>query len=52
MLFFCTFQTANRSSYEILNHWHPNLTINLMDDHSPWMKSHVPQPLDECKSAA
>ncbi|XP_052697310.1 putative lipid scramblase CLPTM1 [Crassostrea angulata] len=40
-------QTENRSAFEILNHWHPNLTINLMDDHSPWMKNHVPQPLDE-----
>lgn len=38
---------ANSSSYEILSHWHPNLTINLLDDHSSWVKGHVPPPLDE-----
>ncbi|XP_074663188.1 putative lipid scramblase CLPTM1 [Tubulanus polymorphus] len=32
---------------EILNHWHPNMTINLLDDHTPWVKGHIPQPLDE-----
>lgn len=30
---------------EILSHWHPNLTINLIDDHTPWTKGHVPGPL-------
>uniref|UniRef100_A0A914RYX4 Cleft lip and palate transmembrane protein 1 n=1 Tax=Parascaris equorum TaxID=6256 RepID=A0A914RYX4_PAREQ len=25
-------------SYEVLNHWHPNLTINLIDDHTAWQK--------------
>ncbi|PVD26713.1 hypothetical protein C0Q70_14391 [Pomacea canaliculata] len=37
----------NSSSFEILSHWHPNLTINLLDDHSPWVQGAVPQPLDE-----
>ena len=42
-------QKANQSSFEILSHWHPNLTINLLDDHSPWIHGSVPQPLDECE---
>jgi len=37
------------SSYEILSHWHPNLTINIMDDHTPWAKGSLPAPLDDCK---
>ncbi|XP_041352387.1 cleft lip and palate transmembrane protein 1 homolog [Gigantopelta aegis] len=37
----------NSSSYEILSHWHPNLTLNLLDDHSPWIQGSIPQPLDE-----
>lgn len=34
-------------SHEILSHWHPNLTLNLVDDHSPWVKGTLPPPLDE-----
>ncbi|RWS31947.1 cleft lip and palate transmembrane protein 1-like protein [Leptotrombidium deliense] len=34
-------------SEEIISHWHPNLTINIVDDHTPWVPGHVPQPLDE-----
>ncbi|CAH8666470.1 unnamed protein product [Schistosoma bovis] len=30
-----------------ITHWHPNLTINLVDDHSPWVKGSVPVPLDQ-----
>ncbi|XP_054158677.1 putative lipid scramblase CLPTM1 [Oppia nitens] len=32
---------------EILSHWHPNLTINIIDDHTPWVRGSVPVPLDE-----
>lgn len=32
---------------EILSHWHPNITINLVDDHTPWQKNSVPPPLNE-----
>ncbi|XP_071506264.1 putative lipid scramblase CLPTM1 [Diadema antillarum] len=32
---------------EILSHWHPNLTIALVHDHSPWKSGSVPQPLDK-----
>jgi len=34
---------------EIISYWHPNLTINLMDDQTPWVQGAVPQPMDECK---
>ncbi|CAL8072727.1 unnamed protein product [Calicophoron daubneyi] len=27
-------------------HWHPNLTIHLVDDHTPWVKGSIPPPLD------
>ena len=33
--------------HEILSHWHPNLTINLIDDHTPWTRGQVPAPLQE-----
>ncbi|WAR19171.1 CLPT1-like protein [Mya arenaria] len=26
----------NSSSFEILSHWHPNMTLNLLDDHTSW----------------
>lgn len=32
---------------ETVSHWHPNLTINIIDDHTPWVRGSVPQPLDE-----
>uniref|UniRef100_F1KWW5 Cleft lip and palate transmembrane protein 1 n=1 Tax=Ascaris suum TaxID=6253 RepID=F1KWW5_ASCSU len=38
---------ADVMSYEVLNHWHPNLTINLIDDHTAWQKGALPSPLDE-----
>lgn len=34
---------------EVISHWHPNLTINMVDDHTPWVKGSVPPPLDQCK---
>ncbi|XP_045187405.2 putative lipid scramblase CLPTM1 [Mercenaria mercenaria] len=37
----------NSSEFEILSHWHPNLTINLLDDQTSWVKGHIPAPLDE-----
>nr|CAX73746.1 Cleft lip and palate transmembrane protein 1 homolog [Schistosoma japonicum] len=30
-----------------VTHWHPNLTIHLVDDHSLWVKGSVPIPLDQ-----
>ncbi|KAI0210510.1 Cleft lip and palate transmembrane protein 1-like [Lamellibrachia satsuma] len=32
---------------EVLSHWHPNLTINLVDDHTPWQQGSVPSPLND-----
>uniref|UniRef100_A0A8B9PGB0 CLPTM1 regulator of GABA type A receptor forward trafficking n=1 Tax=Apteryx owenii TaxID=8824 RepID=A0A8B9PGB0_APTOW len=32
---------------EVISHWHPNLTINMVDDHTPWVKGSVPPPLDQ-----
>lgn len=32
---------------EIISHWHPNLTIHMVDDHTPWVKGSIPPPLDE-----
>ncbi|KAJ8368992.1 hypothetical protein SKAU_G00090200 [Synaphobranchus kaupii] len=27
---------------EVISHWHPNLTINMVDDHTAWVKGSVP----------
>jgi len=32
---------------EIVSHWHPNITINVVYDHTPWIPGQVPPPLDE-----
>uniref|UniRef100_A0A8C9PJ01 CLPTM1 regulator of GABA type A receptor forward trafficking n=1 Tax=Spermophilus dauricus TaxID=99837 RepID=A0A8C9PJ01_SPEDA len=32
---------------EGISHWHPNITINIVDDHTPWVKGSVPPPLDQ-----
>lgn len=43
-------QAANsKKPVELISYWHPNLTINLMDDQTPWVQGSVPQPMDECK---
>ena len=42
-------QKAKDNVVEIVSHWHPNITINLLDDHTPWQKDKVPAPLNECK---
>ncbi|KAF6773269.1 hypothetical protein AHF37_07330 [Paragonimus kellicotti] len=31
-------------------HWHPNLTIHIVDDQTQWVNGSVPAPLDQCKS--
>uniref|UniRef100_A0A915PQW2 Cleft lip and palate associated transmembrane protein n=1 Tax=Setaria digitata TaxID=48799 RepID=A0A915PQW2_9BILA len=38
---------AEVMSFEILNYWHPNLTINLVDDQTAWQRGSLPSPLDE-----
>ncbi|EDV29106.1 uncharacterized protein TRIADDRAFT_49806 [Trichoplax adhaerens] len=32
---------------EIISYWHPNLTINLLDDHTSWVEGSVPAPLNQ-----
>lgn len=33
--------------HEIFSHWHPNVTINVVNDYTPWVPGQVPPPLDE-----
>ncbi|KAG9509857.1 Cleft lip and palate transmembrane protein 1 [Fragariocoptes setiger] len=32
---------------EIISHWHPNMTINVVYDQNPWTPGSVPHPFDE-----
>lgn len=32
---------AEVMSFEVLNYWHPNITINLVDDQTAWQKGAV-----------
>jgi len=32
---------------EILSHWHPNLTINVVYDYTAWTKGSIPAPIDQ-----
>ncbi|CAF4451482.1 unnamed protein product, partial [Adineta steineri] len=41
---------ASDKLIERLSHWHSNMTINLLDDQSSWIKGSIPPPLDKCKS--
>jgi len=34
-------------SAQLYSHWHPNLTISIVDDHTNWVRGQVPKPLDE-----
>ncbi|KAK4296903.1 hypothetical protein Pmani_030639 [Petrolisthes manimaculis] len=38
---------AETHKKEILSHWHPNITINLVHDFTQWTQGSVPPPLDE-----
>ncbi|KAI6200944.1 hypothetical protein M3Y96_00788600 [Aphelenchoides besseyi] len=40
-------QKATIMKYEILNYWHPNITVNLVYDHTAWTKGQIPSPLDQ-----
>uniref|UniRef100_A0A7E4VGE1 Cleft lip and palate associated transmembrane protein 1 n=1 Tax=Panagrellus redivivus TaxID=6233 RepID=A0A7E4VGE1_PANRE len=33
--------------FEILNYWHPNLTVNFVTDFTAWTRGAVPPPLDK-----
>jgi hypothetical protein len=32
---------------EVVSYFHPNLTINLVDDHTRWVPGSIPQPMDK-----
>ncbi|KAL0267380.1 UNVERIFIED_CONTAM: hypothetical protein PYX00_009669 [Menopon gallinae] len=32
---------------ETISHWHPNLTVNLVTDHTNWVQGSLPPPLEE-----
>ena len=34
---------------DIISYYHPNITVNLVDDHTQWVKGSVPQPMDKCE---
>lgn len=38
---------AETMENKIVNHWHNNLTINLIVDQTTWVKGSLPSPLDE-----
>ncbi|XP_045624717.1 putative lipid scramblase CLPTM1 [Procambarus clarkii] len=38
---------ADTLKEEIVSHWHPNLTINIVHDFTQWTRGAVPPPLDE-----
>ncbi|CAG0880629.1 unnamed protein product [Darwinula stevensoni] len=38
---------AEESTVEIISHWHPNLTVNIVNDYTAWTMGAVPPPLDE-----
>jgi len=40
-------QKAAKIKYEVLNFWHPNITVNLVNDYTAWTKGQVPSPLDQ-----
>jgi hypothetical protein len=40
-------QKAEQMSSQILSHWHPNVTVNLVVDQTNWVKGTIPPPLDE-----
>lgn len=38
---------AQIMKYEVLNHWHPNISISLVVDQTPWARGQIPPPLSE-----
>lgn len=39
-------EKAELMNQEYVSHWHPNLTINLVTDHTNWVYGQVSPPLD------
>lgn len=40
-------EKAKTMKEEIVSHWHPNMTLNLVTDQTNWVQGTVPPPLDE-----
>ena len=40
-------KVAEGVKQEVLSHWHPNITVNLVFDYTGWVPGQVPPPLDE-----
>lgn len=40
-------EKAKTMKEEIVSHWHPNITLNLVTDQTNWVQGTVPPPLDE-----
>ncbi|PSN44104.1 Cleft lip and palate transmembrane protein 1 [Blattella germanica] len=38
---------AETMKEEVVSHWHPNITLNLVTDQTNWVMGSVPPPLDE-----
>nr|ACD37578.1 cleft lip and palate associated transmembrane protein [Philodina roseola] len=38
---------ANENLVEVLSHWHPNLTVNILDDQSAWVQGTIPSPMNK-----
>ncbi|CAI2357390.1 unnamed protein product [Caenorhabditis sp. 36 PRJEB53466] len=38
---------AEIMKFEILNFWHPNISVNIVDDQTNWSKGALPPPLDK-----
>ncbi|XP_059485713.1 putative lipid scramblase CLPTM1 [Neocloeon triangulifer] len=38
---------AETTKKEVVSHWHPNITVNIITDFTNWVQGSVPPPLDE-----
>ena len=41
------FQKAESKKIDIISHWHPNMTVNVVHDFTQWTGGAVPPPLDQ-----
>ena len=44
-IIFLWLQKAETIKEEIASHWHPNITVNVVHDFTPWTPNMVPAPL-------
>lgn len=40
-------QNSTDGNLPIISYWHPNLTLNILDDHTAWTRGSIPSPLDQ-----